>query len=141
MSIQTGIPFISQLFLIDDDAQPIPQSAPFPKISGRYVTGAPSDIFVNQTMTPDAPGTFLFQWTPAAAGQYRLKYEYVIDGNSCFFFDDIDAEVGGGSGGSSENADMTIIAESDADEIIVDDTSSVTVTDSNMEAIVIVEEC
>jgi hypothetical protein len=87
-----GVPFVSQLFLIDDNATSISQTAPYPKISIRYMTGTPSNVVTGVTMTTDAVGKFYYPWTPTNAGQYQISFEYQVDGVSRFYFDEVDAE-------------------------------------------------
>lgn len=142
--LSPGSSFDFQLFLVDEDGLPYNQSPPYPKISLRRVSGTPTDIFIDQTMTPDTLGTFYYSFTPTTVGQYHLKYEYQLFGSSKFFFDDVDVETGGSGGGGSNisSSEIIIVAEpSDDDVIIVDESDSVIITDSNMEAVVIAKEC
>lgn len=91
-SVKVNRPYTFQLFLTDSAGAKIAQTAPFPKITIRRVSGTPAVIVNAATMTQDVAGRYIYAWTPPAVGQYSAEYEYEYLSVSRFANDEIDVQ-------------------------------------------------
>jgi len=91
-SVKVNRPYTFQLFLADASGAKFGQTAPFPKITIRRVSGTPAVIVNAATMTQDVVGRYIYAWTPPAIGQYSAEYEYEYLSVSRFANDEIDVQ-------------------------------------------------